>query len=637
MKRHVELRNHPVELHKFRFRLAVSACFVLVLFLILYVRFYYLQVSQQEHYHTLAEANRISISPLVPNRGLIYDRNGRALAQNYSAYTLEVIPSKIQNLESTLDELATIIEITATDRQRFKKLLKESKRFNSLPIRSRLTDVEIATFAANRYRFPGIEIKARVLRQYPEKEIVSHIIGYISRINDQDLEQLERNEELNNYRGSQHIGKIGIEQSYEKQLHGVTGFEEVETDAAGRSIRVLSRTPSIPGNNLILSIDLGLQEAAEKAFGDRRGALVALDSNNGEVLAFVSKPGYDNNLFIGGIDQENWNLLNNSIDRPLNNRALRGVYPPGSTFKPFMALAALELGKRTPEYSMSDPGYFSLPGVERRYRDWKPGGHGRVDLHKSLVVSCDTYYYSLANDLGIDNIHNFIGQFGLGKKTGIDIEGEVSGLLPSSAWKMSQYKQKWYAGDTISVAIGQGYNLTTPLQLAFATMIIANNGKAYLPRLVKQIQNSETGDVEDIPEKLLYSLNLKPRNLEIVKNALVDVTRPGGTAAKAAINASYTFAGKTGTSQVIGIKQGERYNEKSINERHRDHAMFIAYAPADNPKIALAVLVENTGTGGSTAAPIARQVFDYYLLGKLPEAAVAKLNEPVEEHIHDHL
>ncbi|WP_292996157.1 penicillin-binding protein 2 [Nitrosomonas sp.] len=637
MKRHVELRNHPVELHKFRFRLAVSACFVLVLFLILYVRFYYLQVSQQEHYHTLAEANRISISPLVPNRGLIYDRNGRALAQNYSAYTLEVIPSKIQNLESTLDELATIIEITATDRQRFKKLLKESKRFNSLPIRSRLTDVEIATFAANRYRFPGIEIKARVLRQYPEKEVVSHIIGYISRINDQDLEQLERNEELNNYRGSQHIGKIGIEQSYEKQLHGVTGFEEVETDAAGRSIRVLSRTPSIPGNNLILSIDLGLQEAAEKAFGDRRGALVALDPNNGEVLAFVSKPGYDNNLFIGGIDQENWNLLNNSIDRPLNNRALRGVYPPGSTFKPFMALAALELGKRTPEYSMSDPGYFSLPGVERRYRDWKPGGHGRVDLHKSLVVSCDTYYYSLANDLGIDNIHSFIGQFGLGKKTGIDVEGEVSGLLPSSAWKMSQYKQKWYAGDTISVAIGQGYNLATPLQLAFATMVIANNGKAYLPRLVKQIQNSDTGDVEDIPEKLLYSLNLKPRNLEIVKNALVDVTRPGGTAAKAAINASYTFAGKTGTSQVIGIKQGERYNEKSINERHRDHAMFIAYAPADNPKIALAVLVENTGTGGSTAAPIARQVFDYYLLGKSPEATVAKLNEPAEEPVHDHL
>ncbi|ALQ50530.1 penicillin-binding protein 2 [Nitrosomonas ureae] len=637
MRQRVELRNHPVELHKFRMRLTVSAGFVLVLFLLLYARFYFLQVVQQEHYHTLAEANRISIAPLVPYRGLISDRNGRILAQNYSAYTLEVVPSKIQDLETTLNELAAIIEITPTDRQRFKKLLKESKRFKSLPIRNRLTEVEIATFAANRYRFPGIEIKAQVYRQYPEKEMVSHVVGYISRINDQDLEQLESNGELHNYRGSHHIGKIGIEQSYEKQLHGITGFEEVETDAAGRSIRILSRTPPTPGNNLILTLDLGLQEIAEMAFGDRRGALVALDPNNGEVLAFVSKPGYDNNLFIGGIDQESWNSLNNSIDRPLNNRALRGVYPPGSTFKPFMALAALELEKRTAEYSMSDPGYFSLPGVSRRYRDWKPGGHGRVDLHKSLVVSCDTYYYSLANDLGIDNIHNFISQFGLGRKTGIDIEGEVSGLLPSSAWKMRQHKQKWYAGDTISVSIGQGYNLTTPLQLAFATMIIANNGKAYLPRLVKQIQNSQTGEVEDIPAKLLYSLNLKPKNLEVVKSALVDVTRPGGTAAKAGANADYTFAGKTGTSQVVGIKQGERYNEKLINERHRDHAMFIAYAPAENPIIALAILVENTGTGGSTAAPIARQVFDYFLLGKLPEADLAHLIDPIKNHVHDHL
>lgn len=637
MKHNVELRDHPAELRKFRLRLGISAGFIVIFFMLLYARFYYLQVAQQDHYHTLAEANRISILPIVPNRGLIYDRNGKVLAQNYSAYALEIVPSKVADIESTIDELATIIEITPTDRQRFKKLMKESKRFKSLPLRNRLTDVEIATFATNRYRFPGVEIKARVFRQYPEKEMVSHVIGYISRINDRDLEQLEQNEELNNYRGSQYIGKIGIEQSYEKQLHGITGFEEVETDAAGRSIRVLSRTPPVSGNNLILSLDLGLQDAAEKAFGDRRGALVALDPNNGEVLAFVSKPGYDNNLFIGGIDQENWNLLNNSIDRPLNNRALRGVYPPGSTFKPFMALAALELGKRTAEYSINDPGYFSLPGVDRRYRDWKPGGHGRVNLHKSLVVSCDTYYYGLANDLGIDNIHSFIGQFGLGKKTGIDIEGEVSGLLPSAEWKMKQFKQKWYAGDTISVAIGQGYNLTTPLQLAFATMIIANNGKAYLPRLVKQIQNSQTGTIEEIPPKLLKKLKLKPHNLEVVKNALVDVTRPGGTAAKAAINAAYTFAGKTGTSQVIGIKQGERYNEKSINERHRDHAMFIAYAPAEDPKIALAVLIENTGTGGSTAAPVARQVFDYFLLGQQPEATIAQFSEAVDNHEHEHL
>ena len=639
MKHKMELRDHTAELRKFRMRLAVSTGFILILFSILYGRFYYLQVSKQEHYHTLAEANRISIVPLVPNRGLIYDRNGRVLAQNYSAYALEIIPSKVSNIESTLDELATLIEITDADRQRFRKLMKESKRFKSLPIRNRLTDVEIAVFSANRYRFPDIEIKARIFRQYPEKETVSHVVGYISRINDQDLEQLELRGEISNYRGSHHIGKIGIEQSYENQLHGITGFEEVETDAAGRFIRVLSRMPPSPGNNLILSLDLGLQEAAEKAFGDHRGALVALDPNNGEVLAFISKPGYDNNLFIGGIDQENWHLLNKSLDRPLNNRALRGVYPPGSTFKPFMALAALELEKRTPDYYIGDPGYFSLPGVDRRYRDWKPGGHGRVNLHKSLVVSCDTYYYSLANDLGIDNIHNFVSQFGLGRKTGIDIKGEVSGLLPSAAWKMRQYKQKWYAGDTISVSIGQGYNLATPLQLAFATMMIANNGKAYLPRLVKQIQDSKTGNIEEKPAELLYSLNLKPQNFKIVKSALVDVTRPGGTAAKAGINVGYTFAGKTGTSQVIGIKQGEQYNEKLVKEHHRDHAMFIAYAPAENPKIALAVLVENTGTGGSKAAPIARQVFDYYLLGQLSEseATIAKIVESAEDHLHEHL
>ncbi|MFZ1852961.1 MAG: penicillin-binding protein 2 [Nitrosomonas sp.] len=632
----MELRDHPIELQKFRIRLAISVVFVLTLFSLLYVRFYYLQISQQNHYSTLAEANRISILPLVPNRGLIFDRNGKVLAQNYSAYALEITPNKVPNIQETLDQLSAFIEITPADRQRFMKLMNESQRFKSLPLRNRLNEIEIATFATNRYRFPGVEIKARVFRQYPEKESVSHVIGYISRINDKDLEHLEFKNELHNYRGSQHIGKIGIEESYEKQLHGITGFEEVETDAAGRSIRVLSRTLPKSGDNLILSLDFGLQEAVEKAFGERRGALVALDPNNGEILAFVSKPGYDNNLFIGGIDHENWNLLNNSIDRPLNNRALRGVYPPGSTFKPFMALAALELGKRTPEYSMADPGFFSLPGVKHRFRDWKRGGHGRVNLHKSLVVSCDTYYYSLGHDLGIDNMYNFISQFGLGKKTGIDVENEVSGLLPSSAWKMAQYKQKWYAGDTISAAIGQGYNLATPLQLAFATMIIANGGKAYAPRFVKQIQDSKSGEITDVPKNLLYTVNLKPKNLEVVKNALIDVTKPGGTAAKAAANASYTFAGKTGTSQVVKIKQGERYNEKLINERHRDHAMFIAYAPAESPKIALAVLVENTGTGGSTAAPVARQVFDYYLLGNTPDAADDSSDDDAEEHDHSH-
>ena len=636
MSRTVELRNHPRELKNFQLRLALSAGFVLLLFLLLFARFSYLQVSQREHYHTLAEANRISISPIVPNRGLIFDRNGEVLAHNYSAYTLEIVPSKVGDLEALINELATVVEIAARDRKRFKKLMEESKRFESLPIRTRLSDVEVARFAANRYRFPGVEIKARLFRQYPKGESASHVVGYIGRINDKDLERLEANDGLANYRGSQHMGKIGIEQSYEKELHGITGFEEMETDAAGRVIRVISRTPAISGNDLTLSLDARLQEVAEKAFGDRRGALVAIEPATGEVLAFVSKPGFDPNLFVDGIDSENWDLLNNSIDRPLNNRALRGLYPPGSTFKPFMALAGLELKKRWPRHAINDSGYFSLPGSTHRFRDWKAGGHGIVDLHKSLVVSCDTYYYGLANDLGIDNIFDFVSQFGLGKKTGIDIEGEASGLLPSQEWKMRRHKQKWYAGDTISVGIGQGYNLTTPLQLAFATAILAGNGTAFRPHLVKQVLNNNKEVVREIAKEPLYTLNLNPDNLQAVRNALIDVTRPGGTAALAGADAAYVFAGKTGTSQVIGMKQGEKYVESKVRERFRDHALFITYAPAENPKIALSVLVENGGHGGSAAAPIARMVMDYYLLGKLPAEAATEAVEPnEEEHEHD--
>lgn len=637
MNRIVELRNHTLELYHFRLRLAIGGGFVLLLFLLLFARFFYLQVSQGEHYHTLAEANRISIAPIVPNRGLIFDRNGEVLAHNYSAYTLEIVPNKVVNLDALINELSTVIEIAARDRKRFKKLMDESKRFESLPIRTRLSDVEVARFAANRYRFPGVEIKARLFRQYPKGDIASHVVGYIGRINDKDLEQLEANEGLANYRGSQYMGKIGVEQSYEKELHGITGFEEMETDAAGRVIRIISRTPPISGNNLTLSLDIKLQEVAEKAFGDRRGALVAIDPGTGDVLAFVSKPGFDPNLFVDGIDSENWDLLNNSIDRPLNNRALRGLYPPGSTFKPFMALAGLELKKRTAQNGINDAGYFSLPGSTHRFRDWKAGGHGYVDLHKSLVVSCDTYYYGLANDLGIDNIFNFISQFGLGKKTGIDIEGEVTGLLPSQEWKMRRYKQKWYAGDTISVGIGQGYNLTTPLQLAFATAILGSKGTAFRPHLVKQVHNNKNNVVREVVTQPLYTLSLNPDNLTHVRNALIDVTRPGGTAALAGAGAAYNFAGKTGTSQVVGMKQGEKYVESKVQERHRDHALFVAYAPAENPKIALSVLVENGGHGGATAAPIARLVMDYFLLGKLPEESAAKIvnQGDGEEGAHD--
>ncbi|TFH12298.1 MAG: penicillin-binding protein 2 [Nitrosomonadales bacterium] len=636
MKRSIEIRNHLREVHHFQNRLAISAGFVLFLFLLLLARFYYLQVLESEHYHTLAEDNRIFLSPVVPNRGLILDRNGEVLAENYSAYTLEIVPNKFTDLEATINKLATVIPIEEVDRRRFKKLREDNAKFESLPIRTRLSEEEVARFAANSYLFPGVELKARLFRRYPKEKSASHVLGYISRINNNDLVKLEADEVLANYKGTNHIGKLGIEQSYEKELHGIAGFEEIETDSAGRKIRVLSRTQPVSGNDLTLTLDAKLQEIAEKAFGDRRGALVAIDPSNGDVLAFVSKPGFDLNLFVNGIDFTNWDLLNNSIDRPLNNRALRGVYPPGSTFKPFMALAGLELNLRTPQHTISDPGYFQLPGSSRHYRDWKAGGHGRVNLHKSLVVSCDTYYYELANDLGIDNISKFMGQFGLGKKTGIDIEGESAGLLPSQEWKMSRHKERWWPGDTISIGIGQGYNLATPLQLAFATTIIANKGSAFRPRLVKRIRNSKAGETLEIAPQLLYTLHLNPDNLEIVRNALKDVTQPGGTAAAAGAGASYTFAGKTGTSQVIGMKQNEKYDEKNINDRHRDHALFIAYAPTENPSIALSVLVENGGHGGSSAAPIARIVLDYFLLGKLPPVNTAEKSvDGGIEDVHD--
>tara|TARA_B100000686_G_scaffold274035_1_gene291908 strand:+ start:1891 stop:3789 length:1899 start_codon:yes stop_codon:yes gene_type:complete len=619
MTHRAEIRNHPYELHQFHGRLNICIGLIVFLFLVLFGRVFYLQILENERYLTLAEANRISISPIVPNRGLILDRNGEILAQNYSAYTLELIPSKLIDLETTINELSTIIPIKEIDRSRFKKLTKENNKYKSFPIRTRLSEEEVARFAAHSYRFPNIELKARLFRQYPKGEIASHILGYISRINQKDITKLKNNKNLANYKGTNHIGRIGIEESYEKELHGVAGFEEIETDSEGRKIRVLSRTLPISGNDLTLTIDAKLQEIAENAFGDQRGALVAIDPNNGDVLAFVSKPGFDSNLFVNGIDFKSWDRLKNSIDRPLNNRALRGIYPPGSTFKPFMALAGLELKLRTPEYTINDPGYFQLPNSNSRYRCWKADGHGKVDVHKSLVVSCDTYYYELANELDIDSISSFISKFGLGKKTGIDIKGEASGLLPSREWKMKRHKQKWWPGDTISVGIGQGYSLVTPLQLAFATSIIANKGTAFRPHVVKQIQNSKSGAIFEKTPQILYQLNLNPKNLQIIRNALIDVTKPGGTAAVAGSGSSYTFAGKTGTSQVIGIKQGEKYDENTINERHRDHALFIGYAPAENPSIALSVLIENGSHGGSAAAPIARKVMDYALIGKLPD------------------
>jgi len=626
-----EIRNLQHEIHRFRGRLLFAALAVTAMFLVLVGRFVHLQVIAHDHYDTLAESNRIAIAPVVPNRGLILDRNGVELAHNYSAYTLEITPAKVQNLDAVIDELATVVDIAPKDRKRFRKLLDESKNFESLPIRNRLSDEEVARFSVNRYRFPGVEIKARLFRQYPHKDLTAHIIGYIGRINAKDVEALEASDQTANYRGSDHIGKMGLEQQYEKSLHGTTGFEQVEIDAGGRAVRTLTRTAPTSGDNLVLSLDLKLQEIAWNAFGDRRGALVAVDPSSGAVLAFVSKPGFDPNLFVDGIDPQSWEGLIKSPDRPMTNRALQGQYPPGSTFKPFMALAGLALGKRTPQYAISDPGFFTLPGLAHQYRDWKKGGHGVVDLHRSLVISCDTYYYGLATDLGIDAIHNYVGQFGLGKKTGIDLPGEMPGILPSSEWKMRRFKQKWFAGDTVSVGIGQGYNIATPLQLAHATAVLAANGKVYRPRMVSHIQDARDRQLRPVAAELLRTVTMDSDQLQRVRNALVDVTRPGGTAAQAGSGAPYSFAGKTGTAQVVAMKQGESYDERRINERHRDHAWFIAYAPAENPTIALVVLVENGGHGSSAAAPIARTVFDYWLLGKKPDGSQPKLGAPTDE------
>ena len=626
-----ELKNHEKELHFFRLRIGIAGVAVLAAFAILFARFFQLQVVQHETYASKAEDNRISIVPIAPNRGLILDRNGVVLARNYSAYTLEIFPARVKDLERTIQDLGEVVEVQAKDRARFRKLYAELRNPESLPIRTRLSDEEVARFAANRFRFPGVEIKARLFRQYPHGDLAAHVIGYIGRINPKDQEKLAELEVAANYRGTDFIGKAGLEASYQQELHGTTGIEQVEIDAGGRGIRTLARTPAQAGNNITLTLDIKLQEIAEAAFGQRRGALIAIEPSSGSVLAFVSKPGFDPNLFVDGIDPASWAELNNSPDRPLTNRAIAGIYPPGSTFKPFMAMAALELGKRTPKSAINDPGFFEFGG--RRFRDSKAGGHGTVDLYKSIVVSSDTFYYQLANDMGIDAIAGFMSKFGFGAKSGIDLDGESVGVLPSPEWKQRRFRrpeqQKWYAGETISIGIGQGYNAYTPIQIAVALSALAANGDMYRPRLVSHIDNLRTGDRRHIEPALISRIPLKPEHVEFVKRAMAGVNKEG-TGARSFGAAEYTSGGKTGTAQVVGMKQGEKYDEKKVAERHRDHSLFIVFAPLESPRIALFAIVENGGFGARAAAPIARTVLDYYLLGKLPAGSI-KPGTAVEE------
>jgi penicillin-binding protein 2 len=621
-----ELRNTEREIARFRLRLLAAALFVLIAFGLLASRLAYLQVSKHDELSTQAENNRIAVVPITPNRGLILDRNGVVLANNYSAYTLEIAPAKVRSsLDATIDELAEIVDIQPRDRKRFKRLLDESRSVESLPIRTRLNDEEVARFTAQKFRFEGVEIKARLFRSYPLGEVGSHLIGYIGRINPAEKKQMEddwADDDLANYRGTEYIGKLGVEQSYESELHGQTGFEEVEMSAGGHAVRRLKSNPATPGNAIVLSIDIRLQALVEQLFGDRRGALVAIDPNNGEILAFVSKPNFDPNLFVEGIDVENWRALNESPDKPLLNRALRGTYPPGSTYKPFMALAALTLGKRTPQQTIFDPGFYNFGN--HRFRDDKEGGHGTVDMYKSIVQSCDTYYYTLANDLGVDAMHDFMAPLGFGRITGIDLQGELRGTLPSTEWKRTAYKkkeaQKWYAGETISLGIGQGYNSFTMLQLAQAEAAVAAGGQRFTPHLVRAVENYETRASRPLAFPPLPALDWKPEHVAVIHNALYGVTQEG-TSARSFVNAPYKSGGKTGTAQVIEIKANEKYNASRMDERHRDHALYAAFAPLESPRIALAIVVENAGFGAGAAAPIARRVFDYLLAGQYPSEA----------------
>ena len=618
MIRATPLKNLDRELSRFHGRLKVGAAFVALLASALLGRTFYLQIVQHDYYIQRAESNRISLVPTAPNRGLILDSKDRILAENYSAYTLELTRAQTQDLEATLAEVGKLIEITPGQLRRFRRLASESHEFETVPLKSKLTDEEVAILAANRYRLPGVQVKARLFRNYQAGPGMAHVVGFIGRINDPDLKRLRDAGLDRNYKGSVHIGKTGLEQSYESLLHGRTGFDQMETEASGRAVRMLSRIPPVPGKDLRLYLDAELQAVAEHAFGDYLGGLVAIDPRTGGVLALVSKPGFDPNLFVDGIDPETWKELNESPTRPMVNRVLRGIYPPGSTIKPFMALAGLELGVRKATDTIVDPGYFTLPNSSHQYRDWRSGGHGVVDMRRSISQSCDVYYYRLAVDMGIDRMHDFLAQFGLGEKTGIDLDGESPGLLPSRDWKQRRWNKPWYVGETVIAGIGQGYNLTTPLQLATATAMLANGGKRIEPRLVQAVRDPLTHVWQPLPVAVRGQVAIKPANLEVVRQGMMDVLRPGGTAAAAAAGAPYTIAGKTGTAQVVGIKQGARYEESRLARKFRDHALFMAFAPAENPTIAVAVMVENGGHGGSTAAPIARAVFDFYLTGKRP-------------------
>jgi penicillin-binding protein 2 len=611
MPQQLTLKDHLFETRLVMNRAIILLVFGGILLLVLLSRLLYLQVLAHEHFTTLSEDNRVKLQPIPPNRGLIFDRNGILLAENLPSYRLEITPEQIDDMGATLDALEGILEIRDIDRSRFEKLRKRKPRFEAVPLLFHLSDEEVARFSVNRHRFPGVDITAGLARHYPLGEQAVHALGYVGRIDEQALKNLD----TSNYRGTTHIGKIGIEKTYEDLLHGKVGLQQVETTAQGRVLRVLNRTPPVSGHNLYLTLDSRVQAAAEQAFGDFAGSAIAMDPNNGDILAFVSMPTYDPNPFVNGIDYAAYAALRENDKEPLFNRALRGQYPPGSTVKPFMGLAGLEQGITGSHSSTYCPGFYMLPGNSRKFRDWKRTGHGTVDLNKSIVQSCDVFFYDLALSLGIDGIHEYLQHFGFGRKTGIDILGELPGLLPSREWKRQRRDQPWFPGETIITGIGQGFFLTTPTQLAVATAALANGGRIVQPNIVHAEQEANRNALSPHQPRLIENITINNQlHWDQVIQAMIDVVHSArGTARKIGEDSPYRIAGKTGTAQVYGLKEEEKYDAEAIEEKLRDHALFIAFAPVEAPTIVVAVIVEHGGGGGSVAAPIARTILDAYL------------------------
>jgi penicillin-binding protein 2 len=611
MPRRLRIKDQAQESRLFSQR-AITALIVIILMLVaVFVRLFWLQIVNHEHFETLSRNNRVKLSPIPPTRGLIYDRNGVLLAENIPSFSLEVIPEQVDNMDTMLGRLQKIISISERDLEHFRRLLKQKRRFDSIPLRFRLNEEEVARFAVNRHHFNGVDIQARLTRHYPHGELAVHIVGYVGRIDEKELQRID----TSNYSATTHIGKLGIERSYEDVLHGTVGYQQEEVNAQGRQLRILQSAPPIPGKHLYLNIDLALQKLANDTLSEYRGSVVAIEPQNGAVVTLVSKPGYDPNLFVNGIDVQNYAALRNSRDKPLFNRALLGQYPPGSTLKPFVGLAGLENGQARDNIACK--GYYELKGDDRKYRDWKKEGHGITDLDIAITQSCDVYFYDLANRLGIDPMYDFLSKFGFGEKTGIDVIGEVAGLLPSSKWKKRSRNEVWYPGETLISGIGQGFNLVTPLQLATATASLASRGERFKPQLVHAIQGAEDSLPVVQQSKPLQTISLRHNgHWEHVIRPMVNVLHgPRGTARGSARGIKYKMAGKTGTAQVFGIAQDEEYDEKEVDARLRDHSLFIAFAPAKEPRLAIAVIAENAGSGSAVAAPIARKLMDRYLLG----------------------